>query len=346
MLDYYSTQATVAKIHALYGKMLSEANFRELMNKQTVGDVAAYLKKNTRYRSVLSTIDVNTIHRGHLEDLIRRCNFDVYVRLCKFQQLNKKDFFNYLIIQEEIDQILSCILHINAGNSEEYISALPSYLIKHSSFDMLELAKAHSFQDILKAVKSTSYFKVLYEIKPDKGERIDYVECELRLRKYFYEKMFEIIDHDFMGNVSKTLKADIKSQIDLINFINSYRYKFYFDASPEAVRKSMLPFFGRIAKKKMFSFYEAKNREEMLDWFSKTSYAKRLDRIDPDLVEHSFYLIRHKNAKSALKRATSAPVALFSFMYLCEIETMNLINIVEGIRYNVSSAYIERLLII
>ncbi len=346
LLDNYSTKATVAKIHALYGNMLTESNFRELLNKQSVSDVAAYLKKNTRYKSVLSGVDTTSIHRGHLEALIRRCNFETYVRLCKFQQLDKKQFYNYVVIQEEIEQILSCILHINAGNSEEYIAGLPSYLIEHSTFDLIELARAKSFKDILKTVKSTSYYKVLADVEPDENGKIDYTLCEVKLRTYFYKKMFEIIDDEFTGDVAVSLKADVKSQIDLINIINSYRYKVYFHAAPEEVKTKMLPFFGRLGRKRLFSFYEAPDRDSMLELFEKSSYASRIDEIDPDLVEHSIYVIRHRSARGALRKSQSAPVALYSFMYLCEVEAVNLISIVEGIRYKVSSSYIEKLLIL
>ncbi len=105
-------------------------------------ELATYLKNNTRYSGILASIDVNTIHRGLLEALITRNNFETYIELCKFQQLDKIPFYKYGIAREEIEQILSCILHINAGNSEDFISTLPSYLISHTSFDMLQLAKS------------------------------------------------------------------------------------------------------------------------------------------------------------------------------------------------------------
>jgi len=346
MLENFANNATITKIRAMNGKMLTATNYHELLNKQSVSEVATYLKKNTRYRNILSSVDTNTIHRGFLEILIRRNNFDVYVKLCKFQQLDKIGFYNYQVKREEMEQILSCILHINAQKLEDYISTIPSYLISHSSFDMIALAKSKSFNDLLKVIKHTPYFKFLKDIKPDENGQIDYLRCEVILRTYYYQSLFEIIDKDFSGDVENKLKQIVKTQIDLINITNSYRLKAYFNADVGIIKQNMLPFFGRISQNKMFRIYEAKDKEEMLELFSKTIYAKKLKSIDQNLVEKNVFEIRYKSAKSSLQTAKSAPVALYSYVFLCEIEAMNLISIVEGIRYKASPSYIEKLIII
>ena len=346
MLDNASTKATVAKIHSMYGKMLTQSNYRELLNKQSVSEIAAYLKKNTRYRDILSNIDTNTIHRGLFEILIKRCNFDTYVRLCKFQHLGTISFYNYEIVRQEIEQILSCMQHLNAKNSEEYIETLPGYLISHCSFDMIALAKSKTFDDILKVLKSTPYYKLLKDIKPDESGQIDYLKCEVILRTQYYKNLLEMIEEKFRGREASTLLGDVKSQIDLINIINAYRLKAYYNSEVGFIKKNMLPFYGKINQLQMFKIYEAKDKEQMLELFQKSIYARRLNGIDPEVVENNVYKIRLNYAKSALRSAQSASVALYSFMYLCEVEAINLISIVEGIRYKASPAYIEKLLII
>ncbi len=346
MLEKFSTIATVTKIRAMNGNMLTESNYRELLNKQSVGEIASYLKKNTRYRSILSTVDTNTVHRGHLEMLIRKFNFDEFVRLCMFQQLDKISFYNYEVKKEEIEQILSCILHLNARKSEDYILTLPSYLIEHASFDMIALAKSKSYSDLLKVIKHTSYWKILKDIKPDGNEQIDYLRCEVLLRTYYYQNMFKVIDEDFSGKVAEHLKKEINVQIDLINVINSYRLKSYFKADEAEIKVKMLPFYGSISRKQMYKFYEAKDKEQMLELFKKTMYASKLKTFDESVAEQNVFKIRYMSARRALKTARSAPIALYSFRYLCEVEAMNVISIVEGIRYKASPSYIEKLLII
>ena len=47
MIRTYSDNAVLAKVRALYGKRLTENDYTQLMGKKTVGEVAAYLKKET-----------------------------------------------------------------------------------------------------------------------------------------------------------------------------------------------------------------------------------------------------------------------------------------------------------
>ena len=130
----YTKNATIVRAQAMYGKRLKQNDYRELAGKKSVSEVADYLKRNTHYSSALSTINPLTIHRGHLESILRRYSFERYISLCDFQQLRKEKFYNYLLVLSEIREILSVILHINAGNSDEYISSLPSYLVSKTSF--------------------------------------------------------------------------------------------------------------------------------------------------------------------------------------------------------------------
>lgn len=101
--------ATVAKIMAIYGKRVTPQDYAEMMNKQSVSEAAEYLKKNTHYSSVLASIDTNTVHRGMLEDLLRRSVFETYMRITGFEHISKQEFYNYKIIQTEINEILRCI---------------------------------------------------------------------------------------------------------------------------------------------------------------------------------------------------------------------------------------------
>lgn len=346
MMNSFSTNATVAKIHAKYGKMLKSANYKELLNMQSVGEIAAYLKKDTRYGHLLSGVETNTIRRGHLEDLIRRSNYETYVGLCKFQQLDKLEFYNFEIIKEEIEQILSCILHINTGEQERFISAFPSYLDERFSYDMIELANSNSFPELLTAIKHTSYYSILKEIVPDSDGKVDYLDCEVKLRICYYSWLFDKIKKNFSSSVAAELSSFIKSQVDLVNFINSYRYREFFGADTEQIKEHMLPFYGRLGKNRAHKIYEAESSQQMIELFDKTNYTNSLSGIDFNHVETSIDLARYKHAKRELRKSQSVPVVLYAYMFLCDIEAMNLTSIVEGIRYKEPPSNIEKLLII
>ena len=60
----------------MYGKRLTEENYNDMLHKNNVAEIAAYLRDETAYRSALEQIDIHSIHRGQLEDLLMREHFN------------------------------------------------------------------------------------------------------------------------------------------------------------------------------------------------------------------------------------------------------------------------------
>ena len=52
--------ATVAKIRAMYGKRVTAEDYAELVTKQSVADIADYLKKNTHYSTIFGRCKYDT----------------------------------------------------------------------------------------------------------------------------------------------------------------------------------------------------------------------------------------------------------------------------------------------
>ena len=121
MLENLSTKAIVTKARTMYGRRLKKKDYDELLRKTTVSEVAAYLKNYSRHSKTLSSYNENTIHRGQLENLIRREEFDMYIRLCNFEHLHgQNQFYDYILRRMEIEQILYRIMLLNTNRSEEY----------------------------------------------------------------------------------------------------------------------------------------------------------------------------------------------------------------------------------
>lgn len=336
--------ATVAKIMAIYGKRLKPQDYTEMMNRQSVSDVADYLKKNTYYGKLLASIDTNTIHRGMLENLLRRSVFETYMKITGFEHISKQRFYNYKIIQTEIDEILRCIRCINAG-SAKLIQDVPVYINHLTSFDLLELAKINDFTGLLEFIRKTPYYDILKDISPDEDGKVDVTKCETLLRTYYINMLRN--SADFRSSDSKQFISFLETEIDLINIINSYRLTAYFDASEDDIEKDMLTIHGRITAERHREIYSAPNAEEFIRRFAKTYYGKQMLRNGYDIanIEQSARRLRHKYARSILRRSGSAPLSVYAFIFLRETEVQNIISIIEGIRYGVESNKIASLII-
>lgn len=349
--DKRNLNATVAKMHAVYGKRLKQEDYSALLSCSTVSDAAGYLKHNTYLARIFEGIDTDTIHRGNLENILRRSLMEIYFKMIRFEKIGEGEFYNYMIIKTEVDEILICILHLNAGTTD-HITTLPIYMNKYTSFDLMELAQVRSFSELLSLTEKTPYYSILKELAPEKQPdgsegHIDYSKCELRLRTYYAKRILESLSA-FGKETENKLKDFIGTQFDIINIINSYRMTKYFHADEKDIKSRMIPIYLKIPEKKLDELFGAADEKDFMDKFAKTYYGRAVAGEGYDLSNPETALVRFrfKQAKRAFSRAQSAPEAFYMFNYLQEIEVRNIIRIIEGIRYSIPPKEIWELLII
>lgn len=338
--------ATVAKMHAVYGKRLKNEDYSALMSCTSVADAAGYLKRNTYFSRTLEGIDTETLHRGNLENILRRSVMENYFRIIGFEKIGMDEFYNYIIIKTEIDEILICILHLNAGTTD-HITTLPIYMNKYTSFNLLDLAKVRNFSELLELVQKTPYYDILKEFKTEEENgHIDYAGCELKLRTYYFGRVIESLNA-FGADTRKRMKDYIGTHIDMINIINSYRMTKYFNADEKEIKHRMIPIYLKIPEKKIDELYRAHDEEDFLAKFSKTYYGRELAEEGYDMKnpEAALTHFRFKQTKRAFSRSVTAPECFFTFNTLAEIEMKNIIRIIESIRYELPVSEINSLLI-
>ena len=338
--------ATVAKMHAVYGKRLKADDYSALMSCTSVSDAADYLKRSTYFGRWLEGVDTENIHRGNLENILRRSLMENYFRIIGFEKLGSDEFYNYIIVKTEIDEILICIFHLNAG-TDDHITTLPIYMNRYTSFDLMELARVRSFSELLSLTEKTPYHDILKKYTPEnEGDIIDYAGCELSLRTYYSNRLVASLKQ-FGGETEKRLRSYIGTQIDMINIINSYRMTRYFNAECDEIKARMIPVYLKIPEKKLDELYSARDDKEFLKIFSETYYGREIAEkgFDMSNPEAALTQLRFKQTKRAFSSSRSAPECFFTFNSLAEIEVKNIIRIIEGIRYNLPAKEMSELIV-
>ncbi len=345
MLSTLSSNAILSKARAMYGRCLTKENFKDLLACQSVGEVAAYLKSHTAYNKTLAGINENDIHRGQLESKLKQKLFEDYASLCRYEISVGEHFSQYLIMRSEIEQILHSILLLEAGKPEEYIFAMPMYLNRHTHINLSALSQIKSYSDLLDALSHTPYYKLLEKFKPVTGVPINYTGIENALYTYLFKNVFDVIDKYTRGETAKQLREIFNSYVDLVNYVRIIRLKDSYQASPDFIRSSLLPF-GNISKRLLTEMIEADNEAKVTAAMNKTLIGKRSLKIDHTYIDEFPNIVKYMTSRHDIHFSTHPSVVMFSYTFIMQVELTDIITIVEGIRYKMSPDEIAKLLII
>lgn len=341
-----STNAVAAKAKSMYGRRLTAENYQELLRKKSVGEVAAYLRTETAYSDVLSEVRDNAIHRGQLEHLLRKDLFLRCQRLARYVGTKQKDFYAFGVRRQEIDVILNRIRMLNSELYEEFAANLPLYLEKYTQFDLLALTKCKDFEELLQVLANTGYDVVLKPFNPVKAhQKIDYVGCERALNQYYYLWLFETIKRSFNKKTRKELLTVFESEVELLNISKIYRYKKFFDISPEEILSSLTKTNQRMPTNFLRRLVEAADDQEVLNILAHSNYKMLVDDSEYVFIEYYADQIKYHLSRRYMRFSTSAPLVFSTYMITQNLEVENLINIIEGVRYGVPSESIEKMLI-
>lgn len=345
MLTSLSSNAIAAKARAIYGKRLTNLNYTELSRLTTVSDVCAYLKSNTNYAKYLKGVDESGIHRGQLENLIKRSVIDKYFSLLHYDFSTNKGFYGFVITNVETTVILHAIMFMNSGSSDDFISTIPAFLQEYIHFDLKALSKANNFDQLLEVLKQTPYFAVLKIYNASNGN-INFKDCELALKTYYYKWTLEQISKSYKGKAQKELLDIVKSEIELLNISLIYRLKFYFKKPPEIIKSQIISIYYKLSKRSIEELIDLKTREDFIQKVKIYSHNPNSNDIDNNYIEDYTKRLRFNVNRKMMRSSTNAAISFYSLMTLMQIEIENIIIIIEGVRYNENDTEIQKLLIL
>ena len=346
----YADNAMVAKVHALYGSRLRGEDYEKLLQSKAVADVAAYLKNETGYGEILGEVKEELIHRGQLESLVRRRNLNSCMSLLHYSY-DDKFFFDLYMMENEIRQLLLALRLLNAKSMDRYIVALPVYLSRYLSFDLFTLARARTYDDLLDMVSHSPYYAILTRFRPISADKyVDIPGCERALEELYYKTALERVDKSYTGGTRDALRQLLYSKIDYHNLMVAVRLKRYFHFPAQRVREAMIQIKTDLNPTLAFDdILNAREDAEVAEAIHNAYLTRRFKLAgDSALSDLSVGLNRsEKNLYHRLFRFSTKPViVVLSYMFMLEIEVGNIVNIIEGIRYQLPPEEIRALLIL
>lgn len=328
--------ALVAKAKSMYGAQLKLDDYEELLHKRNVGEIAGYLKHDTRYAVALKDIRENNIHRGQLENILKKDLFYQAKKLYKYAQESSKDFFRIPVEQIEMNLILKMVRRIIASDHESIISELPTFLKSDICFDIFKFASIETYDELLELLKDTPYYETLLQYRKEKGHEseIDYTSCEMAMMNLYYDRVFTSIKAHFKGNQRKELIDFYGSEIELANIVKIYRHKQYFNSSMEEIRKTLIPIYTHIREEEMEQMIAAANMKAFGQLLKDCYYHIDIDLDGPVYIEGYLKKARFNISRKNIYFSQNSPLIFVSYMYLQKTELENITSVIEGVRYS------------
>ena len=343
-----ASNVLLTKSRAMFGKRLTGQNISELLNCQTVTEVAAYHKNNTHYAYALRNIDDSNVHRGQLEAALDELMQSELTALSKYRVDAGEYMRSFMVYSTQIREILKFLRLLSAGRAGEYVFAMPTYFVKRDGLDPIKMAQAKDYEEFLRAMSGTVFYKILRSISVGEDGTIDYTMIEHSLYSHLFSYAESVIRKNFRGSAKDDLLGLLGTRSELSSFLNIYRFKKYYkDCGEDLARSLVFDFNYKISKRTFDKMLSAESAEDVLEIFrSETFYGRELGDIDEEYIDQVVNRLSYKRVRHLMRFSTDPTVAVFSYILLSGIERKDIVTIIEGVRYRVSSDVIASMITI
>lgn len=340
-----TSYAVSAKARAKYGKFLTDRDYTNILACQSVPEVMAYLKSHTHFASILRGVNERDVHRGRLEILLRQYQFNEIDSLCRYDSGISAGFSRYVVERTEVEQLVRYLILLNSHATEKFIFQYPAYLSKHTDLDINLIANAQNYEEFLAALVKTQYYDILTAFHPDEKGRLPISEIENRLYTFIYQHMHQLILKRTKGNERQELMDIFRKLNDYSIVSRIIRMKRSFHLPPEVIKSNMTLEYGSLSPKLVGKMCDAETVEEVYAILRTTKYGRYFDQAEDDKVKNIGLTVQYKTSKRYLHFSGNPSVVMLAFIFLSETELMNVISLIEGVRYRLEPKQIESLLI-
>lgn len=327
------------KLKAMSAQFLTASDYEELLKLSTEREIARYLKNNTRYKKIFEPYNIENLKRWEIELLIQR---EIVLELNKIRGYldeNYREFIDVILLRYEIKDLKLVLRAVSRNEDLKEIKEHFAHDREHEVIDFDKLLSKNNLNDMAAQFKGT-VFQDSFRSITEEDLNLREFHVEMNLDSTFYKLLKESAQK--MDPQDKRLvELTASANIDLINVQWILRAKKYYNLMDEELLNYTL-LGGNISFKKLKEIIYAPD------------YLERIKKIG---AKHGFYFDENhdeylqtdinRNLQKMMKKvAREYPLSiaeLILFTHKLEFETMDLISIIEGVRYNFSE--MQRLLI-
>ena len=316
-----------AKLKAMYANRLTKENIDDMIKQNNIKNVVLLLKsKSDIFKNSEENID-----RLEIEKLLDESLINDILKIKKL--LNKEDnkLFDLFLRQYEIKCVKSILRKLYSEDNTNDIIVENVKMWTNSLFNEIKgIETIENFDDFFKAIERMEHYNFIK--KYQNQENINIFEIENEIDKLYFEELYDSV------KFNKNLKNIVGSEIDLLNIEWIIRIKRFYNFDTQRLLNILINRYYKIKPSTLKNIIEKDSFDNINSILNKTYY-KNVFSSENDFEGNTDTYLYKINYKT-FKEDNISIAYIFAYINLVDYENNDIINVVEGIRYNMDKAEI------
>lgn len=310
-----------SKLKGMYAKKITKDDLEDLIKQSNFKNVVAMLKDKD---DIFKNVDEN-IDRIEIETLLDESLINYINKIMKLLSKKHKYQFKLFLLRYEIKCIKSIFRKFFSEDNASDIIVQNVKKWGNSLFDDIKgIENANNFEEFFYLIRSFKYNKIVK--KYQNKEKISIFEFENDIDKEYFETIYKASKGVY------NYRKIIGSEIDLLNILWIYRVKKYYNYEKDKIQDILIKRYYKLNYKIINKIIDANLFEEIKEILKTTIYKNVF--TEEIYIEQDINKFLYNINKNVFRKDISSMAYIYAYINLLEYENNDIINTIEGIRYN------------
>ena len=272
------------KIRAMQSKLMSEQQYKEVAQLDSVIQIVAYLKKQPGFAELWADLDENSLHRGDVEKLLVHTIHQNFTKLYRFANPQQRTFMALYFKRYEISILKDCLRKVfDEGKAQLDLSLFQEFFDRHSKMNLERLTNSSTIEELVNNLQGSEYYDPLKKLENDYQPRI--FDYGMALDQYYFANIWSVKEKLFRKRDLEEITKAYGNKFDMLNLQWIFRSKKYYHMAPADIYALLIPVHYRLSKKEITALVEASDEEEFRRILDTTHYKKKFPELSPENLE-------------------------------------------------------------
>ncbi len=329
--------AAETKVSAMYGKMISQQEWKSLGDCKSLGEMLNVLRSQPSWGSWFQGLSLYS-DSGEIRILAGKKVFEEYHKLYRFLAPKDKEFIKLYLSGAESSFIMSKLRALHAKTPSDLSLRAADFLKLRCSVDIAALDRAGDYKQLLQATKHSIFYGTLQTLPIVSETGLPkHRDAGIALENRYYSGIFSYVVKNCSKQDKKALTELLGKRADFLNITGILRLRRYFPASLEGGEKLLIPLGYKLNPRLIKAMLSAKNEDELMKIIASSPYAKQFSLITEGNLDSLYEDALWAVCRRLIRMPAPGLGTVIAYLILSEMESQRLQGLIETISYGENS---------